>query len=644
MSARYFRVRKESQRMSKVGQAARSATFTSVSAKNAASAPGASLSGLGDYMAMAMTSLQPSSSLMASGGSGPLPGAGAGLVGMPAAAALKPPPTSFDLSSDGTSEDDAAPAAPQAPMPQANLAPTTAAAAVSGGAAAAAAPAAEPTATQQQAIDGNSTDMPAPDEKAPPSMSAADIEQLNNGLLVNMGNQDLQGKGGMKDLLQQKVQGAGGGAIGTDPDVTWRAYKTALAIKNRACDGNGGAQSSDARLDGKIGGFTSSGDARPHTDAGAMQDYLLHGTVPAPANNISPTPHPGTTAAQQVAVDGETTDLPSSDEQPPPGLTADDIGKLNGGLLDNLGNQNLQGQGNLRDLLAKKYGGVDANSLKTDPAVAWRAYRALTAVKNETNNDGTPKPDGFRHNGNIGGFTPAGEAPHGSEAGSLQDLLLHDRTPSKLQDHPSDQTGANGGSASGAEVAGKEFKRDMKYVGMALGMAAAALIPGVGEVVDAGLGAAIGIGEGAAEAATAAGEAAATAGEAASEAGAAAGEAAGEAGAAAGEATGEAGAASGEAAGEAGAASGEAAGGAGETVATQAESMLNRISPDQISSWIKEAANQGVKLTKDQAKEQLKQYFENWLQSQTNGTQPAPTQQASPHPSVPVSVPITVSA
>lgn len=621
--------------MPKVGLAARCATFTSASAENATSALGASLSGLGDYMSMAMTSLQPSSSLMASGGNGPLPGAGAGLTGMPAAAALKPPPTSFDLSSDGTSEDDAAPAAPQAPMPQANLAPIAAAAAVSGGAAAA--PAAEPTAAQQQAINGNSTDMPAPDEKAPPGRSAADIEQLNNGLLANMDNQDLQGKGRMKDLLQQKVQGDGGGAIGTDPDVTWRAFKTAQAIKNRACDGNGGAQSSDARLDGKINGFTSSGDAEAHTDAGAMQDYLLHGTVPTPANNISPTPHPGTTAAQQVAIDGETTDLPSSDEQPPPGLPADDIGKLNDGLLDNLGTQNLQGQGKLPDLLAKKYGGVDANSLKTDPAVAWRAFRALTAVKNETKNDGTPKSDGQRHNGNIGGFMPNGDVPHGSEAGSLQDLLLHGRVPSALESHPDDHTDENGGSASGLDVAGKQFKRVMKDVGMVLGMAAAALIPGIGEVVDAGLGVAIGIGEGVAEAATAAGEAAATVGEAAGEAGAAAGEAAGEAGAAAGEATG-------EAAGEAGATSGEAAGEAGETVATQAESMLNRISPDQISSWVKEAANQGVKLTKDQAKEQIKQNLENWLQSQTNGTPPTPTQQASPYPSAPVSVPITTSA
>ncbi|WP_154234764.1 hypothetical protein [Burkholderia pseudomallei] len=60
-----------------------------------------------------------------------------------------------------------------------------------------------------------------------------------------------------------------------------------MAIKNRAVGDNGAAQAQKDRSDGKIDGFTSSGDARHGTDAGAVQDFLLHGTKPDPASDLT---------------------------------------------------------------------------------------------------------------------------------------------------------------------------------------------------------------------------------------------------------------------------------------------------------------------------------------------------------------------
>jgi hypothetical protein len=184
--------------------------------------------------------------------------------------------------------------------------------------------------------------------------------------------------------------------------------------------------------------------------------------APPPAKSSdSQAPVAPTGAELQSILNGDSTNLPAPGEKAPPGMTVADINRLDGGLLGHLGNQNLQGQGTIKELLSKKYGG----DVTTDPDAAWRAYRALVAVKNETNTDGTPKPASVIHDGRIDGFTKGGEAPHGSEAGSLQDLLLHDRTPSKLEPDPSPQTGANGGSASGIETIGHKIKDGFKTLG-----------------------------------------------------------------------------------------------------------------------------------------------------------------------------------
>lgn len=183
-----------------------------------------------------------------------------------------------------------------------------------------------------------------------------------------------------------------------------------------------------------------------------------------PAVSEKPAAPAGPTPAQQKAIDGDSTDIPSPDEKAPPGFDVKKINELNGGLLGKLGNnqdvkKDDKSVGHLRDVLAKDpnvHGDID-----NDPDAAWRAYRVLTAVKNEKNPDGSDKPADFRHNGSIGGFTRGswGDAAGGSEAGSLQDYLVKGRTPAKREDQRDPHCGENGGGTNGLQT----FANKVKY-------------------------------------------------------------------------------------------------------------------------------------------------------------------------------------
>jgi hypothetical protein len=185
---------------------------------------------------------------------------------------------------------------------------------------------------------------------------------------------------------------------------------------------------------------------------------------PAPAPKAEKPPAPTEPDKfQKQAIAGNSIDLPTPDEKAPPGMTVEDINKLNGGLLGKLGNnqevkKDDKSIGNLRDVLAK-----DKNvngDINNDPNAAWRAYKVLTAVKNETNPDGSTKPDDFRHNGQIGGYTKGswGDAAGGSEAGSLQDYLAKGRVPHQRENQRDPHCGANGGGTNGLQTFGNKVK------------------------------------------------------------------------------------------------------------------------------------------------------------------------------------------
>ncbi|OPA87500.1 hypothetical protein BFW87_23970 [Pseudomonas fluorescens] len=207
---------------------------------------------------------------------------------------------------------------------------------------------------------------------------------------------------------------------------------------------------------------TTTGNTGPAWGGSATTATLP--TAPASAQTATPDASSSDDAQLKATLAGKNTQLPTPDEQAPPGMTAADIGKLSKGLLDNLGDQNLQGKGKLPDLLAK-----DPNvngDIKNDPNAAWRAYKVLTAVKNETNSDGSPKPDSVITSGKIGGWTKQGFG-HGSEGGDLQDYLLHGRVPSQLPkgDHT---VGPNGQTASGIQNVGNSIKEGFEKFGKAM--------------------------------------------------------------------------------------------------------------------------------------------------------------------------------
>lgn len=182
-----------------------------------------------------------------------------------------------------------------------------------------------------------------------------------------------------------------------------------------------------------------------------------------PAVAEKPPAQQGPTPAQQTAIDGNSTDIPSPDEKAPPGFDVKKINDLNGGLLGKLGNnqevkKDDKSIGNLRDVLAKDpnvHGDID-----NDPDAAWRAYKVLSAVKNEKNPDGSDKSEENRHNGQIGGYTKGswGDAAGGSEAGTLQDYLAKGRVPSKREDQRDPHCGTDGGGTNGLQTFGNMVK------------------------------------------------------------------------------------------------------------------------------------------------------------------------------------------
>jgi len=198
------------------------------------------------------------------------------------------------------------------------------------------------------------------------------------------------------------------------------------------------------------------------TDKPAAVEVKRETTSSAPVQ--TPTAPTEPTAQQKLAIEGNSTDIPAADEKAPPGFDVKKINELNGGILGKLGNnQDVKKDGNsvghLRDVLAKdpKVNG----DIDNDPDAAWRAYKVLTAVKNEKNPDGSDKPEDFRRNGSIGGFTAAswGDAAGGSEAGTLQDYLVKGRTPSKREDQRDPHCGENGGGTNGLQT----FANKVKY-------------------------------------------------------------------------------------------------------------------------------------------------------------------------------------
>lgn len=249
----------------------------------------------------------------------------------------------------------------------------------------------------------------------------------------------------------------------------------------------------------------------------------------------------------------------------PPNVSMDQLMEADGGLLKNMGNQQLTGSGaqgisgGLKDNLAKLAGGKPGD-IGTNKDVTMRALMILQSTKNTPSSDGKMLDASTRHNGNLSGLNPSGEADNGSEVGYLQNLFKDPNYTLPKERGTSDHMNSDDTEKSGGQL----FMQDVgKYL---LPVLAAPLlaIPGVGEAV----------------------EGAAVAADVGVDAGVAAGEAAGEAGADAGAS------AAGDAAGDvASAGAGNAAGGTGSSSAAQ--QLMQQMAMQTAKEGAKEGAKAG---------------------------------------------------
>ncbi|GGB05830.1 hypothetical protein GCM10011491_37400 [Brucella endophytica] len=221
-------------------------------------------------------------------------------------------------------------------------------------------------------------------------------EDIINGspLLRNLGNQS-----DVKDMLKERV-----GDFEHDADAAYRAVQVLEHVEQ--FDANGKDIVGGDVGNGSIDGFTNSGEAKPHTEAGRLQDFGKYGFSALKGEMINPDTVGGNKEAREAAEKaGIKWELPEDDKR-----SAQDIIDDNP-VLKNLGNQS-----GIKDMLKERVGDFEKD--------ADAAYRAIQVLDRITMYDdkGNAQYGGDVSNTSIDGFTNSGEAKHGTEAGRLQDF------------------------------------------------------------------------------------------------------------------------------------------------------------------------------------------------------------------------------
>jgi hypothetical protein len=213
-------------------------------------------------------------------------------------------------------------------------------------------------------------------------------------LLKNLGNQS-----GVKDRLKERV-----GDFETDADAAYRAMQVLEHVEKHDSEGN--------RLvgndvgNGSINGYTNSGQAKPHTEAGRLQDFGKYGFAHL-KGELEHASNAGddTEAREQAEQLGFKWERPEGDDRSAQEIIDDSP------LLKNLGNQS-----GVRDMLKERVG-----DFETDADAAYRAMQVLEHIETL---DGSGEKIAGKDvaNGRVDGFTKGGDAKNGTEAGRLQDF------------------------------------------------------------------------------------------------------------------------------------------------------------------------------------------------------------------------------
>lgn len=243
-------------------------------------------------------------------------------------------------------------------------------------------------AVQQAQEAGISWERPKDDHR-----SAQEIID-DSALFKNLGNQS-----GVKDMLRERV-----GDFEHDPDAAYRGEQVLEHIER--FDENGGRIAGNDVANGRVDGFTKSGEAKHGTEAGRLQDFGKYGF-----SNLKGELHEVANAgdnsqnrekAERVGIVWE---RPATDKR-----SAEEIIEDNP-LLKDLGNQS-----GVKDMLKEQVG-----DFEHDADAAYRAAQVLDRVTMFDEN-GKALSGGDVFNSRVDGFTKSGEAKHGTEAGRLQDF------------------------------------------------------------------------------------------------------------------------------------------------------------------------------------------------------------------------------
>ncbi|MCO4318566.1 type III effector HrpK [Phyllobacterium sp. 21LDTY02-6] len=223
--------------------------------------------------------------------------------------------------------------------------------------------------------------------------SAEDIIN-DTQLLRDLGNQS-----GVKDMLKDRV-----GDFEKDANAAFRAAQILEHVER--FDESGKKVAGKDVDNGRIDGFTNSGEARHGTEAGRLQDFGKYGfsNLKGKLNEVS-TAGDDKEARDQAAKLGIKWVLPDDDKRSAQDIIDDSD------LLKNLGNQS-----GVKDMLKDRVG-----DFEKDADAAYRAAQLLEHVE-RLDESGKRIAGNDVDNGSIDGFTNSGEARHGTEAGRLQDF------------------------------------------------------------------------------------------------------------------------------------------------------------------------------------------------------------------------------
>jgi hypothetical protein len=216
----------------------------------------------------------------------------------------------------------------------------------------------------------------------------------DNSLLKGLGNQS-----GVKDMLKERV-----GDFEKDADAAFRAAQVLDHIEK--FDKDGKRQVGGDVGDRKINGFTNSGEAKPDTEAGRLQDFGKDG-FPALKGKLDDYKNAGNDKEERKKAEelGIKWKRPDDDKRSAKDIVDGDP------LLRDLGDHS-----GVRDMLKEQVG-----DFYNDADAAYRAAQVLRHVE-QFDSKGEEITGDSVGNGEINGFTSSREAKPNTEAGRLQDF------------------------------------------------------------------------------------------------------------------------------------------------------------------------------------------------------------------------------